>query len=76
MRLAPVAIMNEPGAAPGDAASPSAHLRTPSRRTSPPSCKSGGRYERRSTSDRAADAITAFCGSVSFIWTHVAWFAA
>ncbi len=31
-------------------------------------------HERRSTSDRAADAITAFCGSVSFIWTHVVWF--
>jgi uncharacterized membrane protein len=31
-------------------------------------------HERRSTSDRAADAVTAFCGSISFIWTHVVWF--
>jgi uncharacterized membrane protein len=31
---------------------------------------------RRSFSDRAADAITAFCGSMNFVWTHVAWFGA
>jgi len=31
---------------------------------------------RRSLADRTADAITAFCGSMSFIWTHVVWFGA
>jgi uncharacterized membrane protein len=33
-------------------------------------------HERRSTSDRAADAITGFSGSMAFIWTHVVWFTA
>ncbi len=30
--------------------------------------------EKRSAADRAADAITAFCGSMWFVWTHVVWF--
>jgi uncharacterized membrane protein len=29
----------------------------------------------RSTADYVADRITAFCGSMAFVWTHVAWFA-
>ena len=29
---------------------------------------------KRSRSDRVADAITAFCGSISFVWAHVLWF--
>jgi uncharacterized membrane protein len=29
---------------------------------------------KRTGSDRVADAITAFCGSVSFVWFHVLWF--
>jgi uncharacterized membrane protein len=33
-------------------------------------------HARRSFADRAADAITAFCGSMNFIWTHVVWFGA
>jgi uncharacterized membrane protein len=32
--------------------------------------------ERRTATDRAIDNITAFCGSVTFVWVHVAWFAA
>jgi uncharacterized membrane protein len=34
------------------------------------------RAERRrhTTSDRVASAITRFCGSMSFVWLHVAWF--
>ena len=32
--------------------------------------------ERRTSTDRMIDAITAFCGSVTFVWVHVAWFAA
>lgn len=28
----------------------------------------------RSTSDRVADAISAFCGSMAFLWVHVLWF--
>ena len=30
--------------------------------------------ERRPAGDRAIDAITAFCGSMSFVWLHVVWF--
>ncbi len=68
--------MNEPGAAPGDAASPSAHLRDVTAKNVATVLQlEAADHERRSTSDRAADAITAFCGSVSFIWTHVVWFA-
>jgi uncharacterized membrane protein len=33
-------------------------------------------HARRSISDRTADAITAFCGSMWFVWTHVVWFGA
>ena len=29
----------------------------------------------KSRSDRLADQVTAFCGSMRFVWTHVAWFA-
>jgi uncharacterized membrane protein len=29
---------------------------------------------KRGVGDRVADAISAFCGSTSFVWTHVAWF--
>ena len=29
----------------------------------------------KSRSDRLADHVTAFCGSMRFVWTHVAWFA-
>jgi uncharacterized membrane protein len=29
---------------------------------------------KRSTPERAADGITRFCGSVSFVWVHVIWF--
>jgi uncharacterized membrane protein len=32
--------------------------------------------ERRTSMDRAIDMVTAFCGSVTFVWVHVAWFAA
>ncbi len=28
----------------------------------------------RSRSDRFSDAVARFCGSVAFLWTHVAWF--
>jgi uncharacterized membrane protein len=28
----------------------------------------------RSTADCVADRITGFCGSMAFVWTHVAWF--
>ena len=28
----------------------------------------------RSPGDRIADAITAFCGSMIFVWVHIAWF--
>ncbi len=31
--------------------------------------------ERRSTGDLVVDGITAFCGSVTFVWVHVVWFA-
>lgn len=31
-------------------------------------------HENRTPGDRAADAITAFCGSMWFVWTHVVWF--
>jgi uncharacterized membrane protein len=31
-------------------------------------------HARRGLSERAADAITGFCGSMWFVWTHVAWF--
>src|SRR6185436_2928086 len=31
---------------------------------------------KRTVGDRVADAISAFCGSTSFIWTHVVWFGA
>jgi len=30
----------------------------------------------RTLTDRIADRITAFCGSMHFVWTHVLWFAA
>ena len=30
----------------------------------------------KSVSDRLADRITAFCGSMRFVWTHVVWFTA
>lgn len=30
----------------------------------------------KSGSDKVADAITRFCGSMVFVWVHVAWFAA
>ena len=33
-------------------------------------------HANRTAGDRAADAITAFCGSMWFVWTHVVWFAA
>jgi uncharacterized membrane protein len=33
-------------------------------------------HARRGFGERAADAITAFCGSMWFVWTHVAWFGA
>ena len=29
---------------------------------------------KRTPTDRAVDGITAFCGSMSFIWVHAAWF--
>ena len=29
----------------------------------------------RTVADRVADRVTAFCGSVHFVWTHVVWFA-
>src|SRR5882724_1538966 len=32
--------------------------------------------ERRSSGDRIVDSITAFCGSVLFVWVHVVWFGA
>jgi uncharacterized membrane protein len=31
--------------------------------------------ERRTTSDLIIDSITAFCGSMLFVWVHVVWFA-
>ena len=30
--------------------------------------------QRRTTTDRVIDAVTAFCGSMAFVWLHVAWF--
>jgi uncharacterized membrane protein len=30
--------------------------------------------EERSASDRVADAIANFCGSMTFVWVHVVWF--
>ncbi len=30
---------------------------------------------RRTPTDRAVDGITAFCGRMTFVWVHVAWFA-
>jgi uncharacterized membrane protein len=33
-----------------------------------------GERAKRTFGDRVADAISAFCGSTSFIWTHVLWF--
>ena len=30
--------------------------------------------QQRSVGDRVSDAITGFCGSVAFVWVHVAWF--
>ena len=30
--------------------------------------------EERSTSDRVAEAIANFCGSMTFVWVHVIWF--
>ncbi len=30
--------------------------------------------EQRSPGDRVADTITAFCGSMIFVWVHIAWF--
>jgi len=32
--------------------------------------------EQRSSSDRVAEAIADFCGSMTFVWVHVMWFAA
>lgn len=32
--------------------------------------------ERRTSGDRVIDGITAFCGSMPFVWVHVVWFAA
>ncbi len=32
--------------------------------------------ERRTGGDRVIDGITAFCGSIAFVWVHVVWFAA
>jgi uncharacterized membrane protein len=32
--------------------------------------------ERRTTGDRVVDSITAFCGSIAFVWVHVVWFSA
>lgn len=32
--------------------------------------------ERRTSADRIVDGITAFCGSMTFVWVHVVWFAA
>ena len=32
-------------------------------------------HVQKTLSDRIADAITRFCGSMSFLWVHVAWFA-
>ena len=31
-------------------------------------------HAKRRFSDAVADAITAFCGSMAFVWTHVVWF--
>ena len=31
-------------------------------------------HAKRTLSDSLADLITSFCGSMSFVWTHVAWF--
>ena len=31
---------------------------------------------KKTSSDRAADAITRFCGSMVFVWVHVVWFVA
>jgi uncharacterized membrane protein len=31
-------------------------------------------HAKRTLSDSLADAVTGFCGSMSFVWTHVAWF--
>ena len=30
---------------------------------------------KRTLSDRVADAIAAFCGSMAFVWVHIVWFA-
>jgi len=30
--------------------------------------------EERTSTDRVADAIAGFCGSMTFVWVHVAWF--
>jgi uncharacterized membrane protein len=32
--------------------------------------------DRRSSGDRVVDGITAFCGSMPFVWVHVVWFSA
>ena len=32
-------------------------------------------HANQTASDRLADRITAFCGSMRFVWTHVVWFA-
>src|SRR5688572_10860081 len=32
--------------------------------------------QERSLSDRLADAVARFCGSMIFVWVHVAWFGA
>jgi len=32
--------------------------------------------DRRTTGDRVIDNITAFCGSMPFVWVHVVWFSA
>jgi uncharacterized membrane protein len=32
--------------------------------------------QQRTTTDRAADVITNFCGSMPFVWAHVIWFGA
>jgi uncharacterized membrane protein len=34
----------------------------------------GAEHDKRSAGDRVADAISAFCGSMTFVWTHVIWF--
>ena len=34
------------------------------------------RRARRRSSDRLADAVTRFTGSMAFVWLHVAWFSA